>query len=105
MVAVNYSEETTQEMIKAYTKNPTKETVDHLSKRFNKSVKSIIGKLSKEGIYRRESYKTKTGDKPITKDEIVASISDLLGLAPDNLEGLEKAPKITLKRLEKAVSG
>ena len=98
---INYSPEITESMIKAYKLEPTKSTVQKLAIELDKSVKSIIGKLSKEGVYRRESYKTKTGDKPITKDEIVISICDLIGL--EDLPGLAKTPKITLKRLEEAL--
>lgn len=98
---VNYSPEVTAQMIEDYKSNPTKETVNRLAHKLGKSVKSIIGKLSKEGVYRRESYKTKTGERPITKDEIVVSICDMLGL--ETLDGLAKTPKITLKKLEEAL--
>ena len=69
----------------------------------NKSIKSIIGKLSREGVYRREIYKTKSGETPVTKVEIVSNIAETLGLEVDNLLGLDKAPKATLKTLEKGI--
>ena len=68
-----------------------------------KSIKSIIGKLSREGVYRREIYKTKSGETPVTKVEIVSNIAEALGLEVDNLLGLDKAPKNTLKTLEKGI--
>ena len=78
-------------------------TVETLAEEMEKSIKSIIGKLSREGVYRREIYKTKSGETPVTKVEIVSNIADSLGLDVDNLLGLDKAPKNTLKTLEKGI--
>jgi hypothetical protein len=61
--------------------------------------------LSREGVYRRELYKSKTGDIPITKLEIVNNIADSLGVEVEALSGLEKSPKAALKTLEEAVAG
>ena len=80
-------------------------TVEILVEQLKRSKKSIIGKLSREGVYRREVYVSKTGEKPITKVEIVSSISDSLWLSDSDLVGLEKAPKEVLRRLSKAVAG
>ena len=49
-------------MIEKYQAKPDRETVDKLAEELNKSIKSIIGKLSREGVYRKAVYKTKTGD-------------------------------------------
>ena len=76
-----------------------------LADELQKSVKSIIGKLSREGVYRREIYKTKSGELPVTKVEIVSNIADSLGIEVDSLFGLEKTPKATLKILEEAIGG
>lgn len=97
---VAYNEEQSARVIEAYKESPTRETIELLSKEMEKSIKSVIGKLSREGIYRSEGYKTKAGEKPITKLEMVAILSDELGY---NLEGLEKAPKQTLRVLGKAL--
>ena len=100
----NYTEEQTKYMIEVYSKNPERGTVEMLASELDKSTKSIIGKLSREGVYRRESYVTKTGEKPITKVELVASIADSLGVSVDSLEGLEKTPKGVLKLLSKELT-
>ena len=50
----NYTEEQTQMMVGAYLDQPTRETVDNLAEELGRSTKSIIGKLSREGVYRRE---------------------------------------------------
>lgn len=93
----NYTEEETDICKSEYEKNPTKDTVALLAEKFNRSTKSIIGKLSREGVYRREEYVTKTGDRPVTKLEIVAEIAEYLDLEVEALAGLEKAAKGTLK--------
>ena len=82
--------------------HPTMQTVETLAENLGKSTKSIIGKLSREGVYERAVYKNKSGDLPITKAEIVSNIAENLGLEIENLPGLEKAPKATLKALELA---
>ena len=102
---MSYTEQITKELIEAYENEPTRETVERLAETYDKSIKSIIGKLSREGVYRREVYKSKTGEMPITKLEIVSSIADLLGIEIESLVGLEKSPKTTLKALEKAIAG
>ena len=102
---MNYTEEQTKHIIEAYQEKPNRATVESLAEELDKSVKSIIGKLSREGVYRREIYKTKSGELPVTKVEIVSNIADSLGLEVENLFGLEKTPKTTLKTLETAIGG
>jgi len=101
----NYTEQQTEAMISAYILDPTRETVDKLAEELGRSTKSIIGKLSREGVYRREVYVSKTGESPITKVEIVNNIAESLGLESTTLAGLEKSPKAALRNLEKAVAG
>ena len=102
---MNYTEEQTAHIKEQYLANPNRVTVEKLADELDKSVKSIIGKLSREGVYRREIYKTKSGELPVTKVEIVSNIADSLGLEVENLFGLEKTPKATLKNLEDAIGG
>ena len=98
-MSVNYTEEQVKEMVAQYSENPTRETVEELAEEFNKSIKSIIGKLSREGVYEKTVYKTKTGEDPITKKELVEKLSELVGIEYSMISGLEKSPKIDLKRL------
>jgi len=100
---MNYSEDETKMCVELYAARPSTETVEYLANKLDRSKKSIIGKLSREGVYRREGYKTKTGEKPVTKVEIVSSIAEALGIELSDLEGLEKSPKASLKNLEEAV--
>jgi len=98
-MSVNYTEQQVQHMIEEYKNNPTRETVENLAEELDKSVKSIIGKLSREGVYQKTVYKTKTGEDPVTKKELVEELSDLVGIEYSMIAGLEKSPKIDLKRL------
>jgi len=102
---MSYSEKETAEIVESYLQNPTRDTVEGLANRFEKSIKSIIGKLSREGVYRREVYRSKTGELPVTKVEIVSNIAEYLGVENSDLEGLEKSPKAVLQKLEKALAG
>jgi len=98
-MSVNYTEEQVQYMKDLYIASPTRETVENLSKEMGKSVKSIIGKLSREGVYLKTVYKTKTGEDPVTKRELVEKVAEILDIKADWIMGLEKSPKADLKRL------
>ena len=96
---MNYTPETTKYIVEHYCEKPTRETVEALALELDKTIKSIIGKLSREGVYRRQIYTTKRGEPPITKAEIVASIATLLEF--EELLGLDKAPKLVLAKIQK----
>ena len=98
-MSVNYTEEQVELMKTKYGSNPTRQTVEELAEELNKSVKSVIGKLSREGVYQKSVYKTKTGESPITKKEIVEGIANALGISYQDIAGLEKSPKADLKVL------
>ncbi len=99
---MNYSELDTAFMVEKYSAEPSMETVQYLAEKLGKTTKSIIGKLSREGVYKRAVYKSKSGELPITKVELVSNIAENLGLEVESLVGLEKSPKATLKTLEVA---
>ena len=99
---MNYTEKDTQYIVAWYQQNPTMKTVENLAEELGKSTKSIIGKLSREGVYERAVYKNKSGDLPVTKVEIVSNIAENLGSEMEHLAGLEKAPKATLQALDLA---
>ena len=104
-MAANYTEQQVEHMIEAYQAQPNRETVDKLAEELDKSVKSIIGKLSREGVYRKQVYKTKTGEVPITKDELITGLADLFEVESSKLMGLEKAPKQVIKFLHDTIGG
>ena len=67
-----------------------------IATKLGKSPRSIIGKLSRLGVYEKKQYIGKTGERPVTKLEYCARIARHLGL---ELEGLEKTPKHTLREM------
>tara|TARA_B100000963_G_C22215435_1_gene489186 strand:+ start:222 stop:542 length:321 start_codon:yes stop_codon:yes gene_type:complete len=99
---MNYTKEQTEYIIKQYMEKPSMDSVRVLADEMDKSIKSIIGKLSREGVYQRAVYKNKIGEVPVTKMEIVNNIAENLGIEVESLVGLEKSPKATLKTLELA---
>ena len=50
---MNYSEDDTARIVSEYENDPSRATVDRLADEFKKSARSIIGKLAKEGVYKR----------------------------------------------------
>ena len=104
-VATNYTEEQVEMMRARYQEEPSRETVENLAEELNKSIKSIIGKLSREGIYQKAIYKTKTGEIPITKSQLIQKIADLLEIDSSKIMGLEKAPKQDIKYLYEVLGG
>lgn len=102
-VPERYTPEIVQDIISLYTKNPTRETVELLAKKYNRSVRAIVSKLSREGVYKKPAYRTKQGELPHTKDDIVQVIAQIMGEYPDALEGLEKSPKVVLRKIALAL--
>ena len=102
---MNYTDEQTKYMVDEYTNKPTRITVERLAKELDKTPKSVIGKLNREGVYRRSVYKTKTGETPVTKTELVQELAYVFEIDPGVLAGLEKAPKNVLKILKGVATG
>lgn len=99
--AKNYTEEMVSEMTTAYTENPTRETVDALAQQFGKTTRSIIAKLSREGVYIAQPRTTKSGEPVVSKSELVAQIAEHFDI---ELPTLVKAGKQDLQRLVDAIS-
>ena len=99
--AKNYTEEMVNTMTEAYTANPTRETVDALAEQFGKTTRSIIAKLSREGVYVAQPRTTKSGEPVISKAELVAQIAEHFDI---EVPTLVKAGKQDLQRLVDAIS-
>lgn len=97
---MNYTNDLTTYIVEEYKSNPSTKTVDKLADELGKSPKSIIGKLSREGVYQRAIYTSKTGETPVTKMELVSNIAENLDIEIEDLVGLDKSPKAALKALE-----
>jgi len=100
--AVNYTAEQTATLVTRYTAEGA--SVEDLAKEFGKSVRSIVAKLSREKVYKKKEYVTKTGEKSVKKDETADKIGAILGLAENDIESLTKANKTALKAILSAIS-
>jgi predicted nucleotide-binding protein (sugar kinase/HSP70/actin superfamily) len=98
----NYTDEMVNAMVADYQDNPTKDTVAKLASEFNKTTRSIVAKLVREGVYVAAPRVTKTGAPVIRKSELVSQIQDALGV---ELATLEKASKADLEKLLWHVAG
>ena len=96
----NYTEDMVTTMHSLYTANPTRETVDVLAGQLGKSVRSIIAKLSREGIYVAQPRVTKTGEPVVRKAELVSQINEHFG---EDFPTLIKASKVDLQNLLDAI--
>ena len=94
----NYTDEMVEQMVADYTETPTKETVAVLARQFNKTTRSIVAKLVREGVYVAQPRVTKTGAPVVRKAEIVAELLTELGTS-ESLASLEKASKADLQTL------
>ena len=92
----NYTDEMVAQMTEAYVANPTRETVEVLATSKGKSVRSVIAKLSREGVYVAQPKVTKTGEPVVRKQELVVALQDHFGIA---IPTLVKASKADLQRL------
>jgi len=99
-----YTKDEESYLLEAYSGAEDKQLViDELASQLQKSRRSIIGKLSRLGVYEKKVYLTKRGESPVTKLELVAEIAEKTGIPLEKLEGLEKAPKEVLKCLKQSV--
>jgi hypothetical protein len=98
---VNYTAEQTAEIVSAYMVG---ESVETIAENMGKSVRSIVAKLSREGVYRKKEYVTKTGERAVKKDAHADAIGAILMLAENDVESLTKANKSALKAIFEALA-
>lgn len=98
-----YTKEEEAFIVEEYQHSPTKETVTFLAEKLEVSPRSIIGKLSRLGVYQKEAYTPKYAEKPISKEELVLQIANLLDLDVEALEGLAKSQKPALLYMANAL--
>ena len=63
--AINYTPEQTAQIVAEYKAGTS---VESLAEALGKSVRSIVAKLSREGVYQKKEYATKTGEPVISKE-------------------------------------
>ena len=96
----NYTDAQVNTMVADYSEAPTKDTVAKLAREMQKTPRSIIAKLVREGVYVAQPRVTKTGAPIIRKSELVAQIQENLGV---EVPTLAKASKADLERLVSVV--
>ena len=96
MANTNYTDTTVNQMHDVYMKNPTRESVEFLANEFGKSTRSVIAKLSREGIDVAMERKTKNGEPIVRKHELVAQIEEYFSI---EVPSLVKATKADLQKL------
>lgn len=99
---MSYTEELTAEIVKEYQDSPSRETIDLISARIGKSARSIIAKLSAEGVYLTPVRTTKTGEAIVKKEDLVSQINEWLNIETPSLA---KTSKLELKELHTAIRG
>jgi hypothetical protein len=98
---VNYTVEQTAQVIADYTSGVS---VESIALAMGKSVRSIVAKLSREGVYQKKAYKTKTGEAVVKKDAHADAIGAILRLPENDIESLTKANKSALKAIFDALA-
>jgi hypothetical protein len=89
-LVVNYTPEMTSAIVEAYVASPTKKTVEALAVEFGKNVRSIVAKLSREGVYVKATPVKAKGPR-VTKAEQIEAIAVKLGVPSETLESLASA--------------
>lgn len=100
---VNYTPEMTAELVAGYKAAPSSDTVAAFAVKFGKTTKSVVAKLSKEGVYQKKEYVSKTGAKPVKKDTVADVIGAFLGLSENDTDSLAKANKVALAAIAAAL--
>jgi hypothetical protein len=99
--AINYTPEQTAMLVADYAAGIS---VEQLAMQLGKSVRSIVAKLSREGVYQKKEYKTKTGEAVVKKDSVADAIGAILRLPENDIESLTKANKSALKAIFDALA-
>ena len=90
----NYTPEQTTQLVAGYQAG---ETVEVLATQLGKTVRSVVAKLSREGVYVAKTRAT--GQARVKKAELVDLLAAKCGVAPEVFESLEKANHDVLEAL------
>ena len=99
--SVNYTAEQTAMLREEYLAGVSVET---LAAAVGKTVRSVVAKLSREGVYVAKTYTSKTGEKPVKKDTVADAIGAVLHLTEAETESLTKANKAALSKIFAALA-
>lgn len=92
--ATQYTAEQATAMVAQYGQGVS---VEFIAESMGKSVRSVIAKLSREGVYKAKE-KASSATR-VTKAQLIEQIAAKLGVPSERLESLEKATKEALELL------
>jgi len=96
--AVNYTAEMTATVVEMYKAG---EAVETIANAVGRTARSVIAKLSREGVYKSKSKESTA--KRVTKADLVTKIAEAIGADPKALESLEKGSHEALEMVAKAI--
>lgn len=92
---VNYTPEMEARLKEVYDPNADQDTRDEqvaaLAVELDKKPQSIRAKLVRMELYVAKEYRSKTGKKPVKKEDMVNEIASRLGILPEVMDSLTKA--------------
>ncbi len=100
--SANYSDADITIITDEYALEPTRETVNALAARLNKTERSVIAKLSALGVYQKAERVTKRGEPVVMKAELVSQVQNAIGR---ELPSLSKMTKVDLQFMIDALVG
>ena len=102
MKTANYTPEMEQAIAADYAAGVS---VEHIANNVGKSVRSVVAKLSRLGIYKAKERTTKNGDPIVKKDALADQLGMLCGLSEAEADSLAKANKTALAKILDIVKG
>jgi hypothetical protein len=91
-----YTPELVEQLVQQYQSGTPVQT---LAQQHELPLRSVIAKLSQLGVYERKGYRTKNGEVPVPKRELIERLGVLLDEELEMLDSLEKVNKRILKKL------
>lgn len=98
---VNYTAEQTASMVEAFKAGTS---VEAIAVTVGKSVRSVIAKLSREGVYKAKAKDSTGARKAETKAEMLAKVEVNLGVEAGTFASFEKATKGAIEALVAATA-
>ena len=83
----------------------TNTDAEKLAEQFGKTVKSVVAKLSRMGVYQKKEYTTKTGEAVVKKNTLADKLAEICGLTEAETTSLEKATKTALVKIIEKLEG
>lgn len=99
--SVNYTPEQSAQMVADYQAGVTTEAI---AEKLGKTVRSVVAKLSREGVYKAKTYVSKTGAPVVKKDAHADAIGAILKMSENEIESLTKANKTALEKIFSALA-